>query len=330
MRLNPTAWWKDYVPAYRDSLKRVRDKLFSSSWGKRALQTLASRRLIPRSVWMRIQPIGAHAIRTSGGLSFTYVADHEDVLARHIVWTNLAAYEPATIRLVGHIAKESSVFLNAGAHTGLFTLVASAANPLLQTVAFEPNPTVFEWLRTNIRANHLEGRVTARKQALSNAPGSATLFVPPFSARSSLKREFNPEPEQEEVVVQLATADEECPQRPVDFALLDVEGHEIEVIEGMTEILSADHPHLIVECQFQEDARLARLMRVLAEHGYQSCFHISSSGTLKNVEHGFKWEAEELNFLFLHPAHPLAPGELLDATTQPQRSLTPDGSPRQA
>jgi FkbM family methyltransferase len=314
--VDPAARWKDHVPTLRDILKRVRDEVSSSSWGKAALQALASRRLIPRRVWMRVQPIGSHAIKTSDGLSFTYVADHEDVLSRYFVWTNLATYEPATIRLVGRLAQESSVFLNAGAHTGLFTLVASAANPLLRTMAFEPNPTVFEWLSTNIRANHLEERVTARRQALSNAPGSATLFVPAFSARSSLTKEFNPAAQQEEVVVQLATADEECLQRPVDFALLDVEGHEIEVIEGMTEILSTDHPHLIVECQYGEDARLARLRSTLTERGYQSCFHISSSGALKNVEYGFEWEAEELNFLFLHPAHRFAQGDLLDATAQ--------------
>ncbi len=268
---------------------------------------------------MRIQPIGAHAIKTSDGLSFTYIADHEDVLARHFVWTNLATYEPATLRLVSRLSKESGVFLSAGAHTGLFTLVASAANPALRTVAFEPNPTVFEWLNTNIRANHLEGRVTLIRQALSNAPGTATLFVPQFWARSSLIREFNIEPAQEELVVQTATADEACPQRPVDFALVDVEGHEIEVIEGMAEILSTDHPHLIVECQFGEAARLARLRSVLAQRGYQGCFHISSSGLLENVDHGFGWEAEELNFLFLHPAHPFNQRNLLNAPARSQR-----------
>jgi FkbM family methyltransferase len=295
------------VSALREGIKQARNWVFAHRCSKEALAALARRRLVPRRVWMRIQPLGAFTIAAPNERWFTYVASRDDVLARQFAWTGLRGYEPGTVTVISRLADTGRVFVNVGAHTGVFSLLAAAVNPSLRVAAFEPNPEVFEWLTANVRANHFEERVVLRNAALSTAQGSATLFVPPFSARSSLQRQFNTDAPLTEIPVEVSTADLECTERPVDFALIDVEGHELEVLEGMRGILKTDRPHLVVECQFGDEPGLQRLRSLLAAQGYETCYHIVSSGRLEDAENGVTWDPEELNFLFVHQERELDP-----------------------
>jgi FkbM family methyltransferase len=74
---------------------------------------------------------------------------------------------------------EGAVFVDIGANHGYFTVLAAArVGSTGRVVAFEPNPVVFDQLRTHVRLNGFGARVTAVQAALADEDrDSAPLFV---------------------------------------------------------------------------------------------------------------------------------------------------------
>jgi FkbM family methyltransferase len=70
----------------------------------------------------------------------------------------LGAYEPQTIRLAKSLCETGSLFLDVGAHIGLYSLVLAAQG--CKVVGLEPNHATFERYSHNIKINQLDGLVT--------------------------------------------------------------------------------------------------------------------------------------------------------------------------
>ena len=72
---------------------------------------------------------------------------------------------------------DSGIFLDIGANIGKYSVYVARRG--VQTYAFEPNPTLAKnYLRENIRLNHLEEKINIVEYALSDTSGTATLNVP--------------------------------------------------------------------------------------------------------------------------------------------------------
>jgi FkbM family methyltransferase len=161
-------------------------------------------------------------------------------------------WEPQTTACLAHRLREGAVFVDVGANHGYFTVLAAAlVGSTGQVVAFEPNPAVLDQLRTHVRLNNFDARVTTVPAALADAPQDAgTLFVstePGNSGLSSLVA--SPAyvrngwlAHDRTVSVPVDTFDrwfESSALPRVDLVKIDVEGAEDRVLAGMAGSLAA-------------------------------------------------------------------------------------------
>ena len=88
------------------------------------------------------------------------------------------AYEAETVRWFRHTLRPDMTVLDIGAHVGQYSLIAaSEVGPRGRVHSFEPNPSSFRRLTTNIELNGFSN-VRPHPIALSDSIGEATLYVP--------------------------------------------------------------------------------------------------------------------------------------------------------
>jgi FkbM family methyltransferase len=159
-------------------------------------------------------------------------------------------YEPVTTDYLRALLRPGDVFVDVGANHGYFTLVAAAlVGTFMRDVAIEPNPTVYEQLRTHVRLNGFDGRVGLLEQALSDGPDAAArLFVSQCATNSGLSSltpaaslvavgSLSPE---HTIAVRTETFDgwfATSGLSRVDVVKIDTEGAEALVVRGMSAAL---------------------------------------------------------------------------------------------
>jgi FkbM family methyltransferase len=244
-------------------IKAVRDRVMALPGTTRAFRALTSRGLIPKVVWLRLQPIGVVTVRPRVGGEFRYRATATDELAKNVVWADLVHYEPTTLPVFADLARRARVLVDGGAYSGVFTLLGAALNPGLRVVAFEPNPHAVAMLRAHLALNQLEDRVQVVEEALSDQAGPADLFVGDMEVAAGLTGEGA------RVPINMTPADVHLAGLDVDLVKLDVEGAEAAALVGMAETLKRCQPALIVECLTAE--ALAAVRHVTDPLGYCDC-----------------------------------------------------------
>lgn len=159
--------------------------------------------------------------------------------------------------------------LDCGAHVGeyaaLFAMLVGTAG---EVHAFEPDPEMFDYLRGNMERNSLHN-VVLNRVAVASRGGSEPFARQPDPTASSLAR-FSPSPCADIVEVAAVSLDEYAVAHgltAVDALKVDVEGAELEVLEGATGVLEELRPGLVfVECDDPENTPAVALL--LAECGY--------------------------------------------------------------
>ena len=159
-------------------------------------------------------------------------------------------FEEGTTRLFQRLVSPGMVVIDIGAHVGYYTLIsARLTGPKGKVYAFEPDPDNHATLLRNIELNGYHNVVVARK-AVSDRVGDAQLYLSATaSGNHSIYRHGLTE--SESVPVEITTVDsmlEELGWPHIDLVKIDVEGAEVAVLDGMTQLLgrSADL-NLIVE-----------------------------------------------------------------------------------
>jgi FkbM family methyltransferase len=209
---------------------------------------------------------------------FTFSSSgHLDTIANTIRLRGLADYENPTTSIIVYLAQSSSGYLlDVGANTGLFSLVAAAANPLIKVISFEPLASVRTLLEQNIALNPtLSPRIAVEPIGLSNASGSFTFYETVndqglITTSSSLELGHAQQTGSyiEHAIVTDTLDDWSSTLGPVsvDFIKIDVEGHEHAVIEGGRRFLNKHRPLLSVEVL--GPAETGSLNRLLVEGDY--------------------------------------------------------------
>ncbi|WP_406170437.1 FkbM family methyltransferase [Streptomyces sp. NBC_00996] len=274
----------------------TRDLVLRVPGCQRALRAAALRGLLPSAVWRRLHPTGEWSLRAPDGRTFRYVSSDADILARGLIWTNMRHWEETTHPLVYELAQNARRFVDIGAFSGIYTLLACRANPHLEAVAVEPNPVAASMLNRNVRANRFESRVTVIDRALSDTPGRTRLRIPANATKASLLDRW---PAQSIVDVEVTTGDEVLDGRAVDLIKIDVEGLEPQVLRGLEKSIRVHHPAIIAECL--DKAALSRLRETAFDLGYRHIQHLGSRGPAP-VTADLVPPARYVNFLFTRDA----------------------------
>ncbi len=199
-----------------------------------------------RSAYGAVKPLlpsGTRGYPTRAGTVYFDVSESPMMLRRV-----LRRYEVDKHRLLGRILRPGDVFVDVGANRGDFSVLAGRkVGPMGRVISVEPEPTNVRWLREALAANGIDDVVTVCECAVSDGEGTATLHVSNRSGAHSLMTEQ--EGSGEDITVPTRTLDrllaDEGVERP-RAVKIDVEGADLLVLRGATELLAATEPLVLL------------------------------------------------------------------------------------
>ena len=196
-----------------------------------------------------------------------FLGGNDDGVALRLFWNG--GYEPKTLALWSRLARNARLALDIGAHTGVYTLAARAANPGIDVLSFEPHAMNYARLLLNLRANGFETRdaymigvgamdamrpFTVRTQAEYLSTGGAFDAVG-GGVTNDLR------------TVALDSFLPDAVAGAVGLIKLDVEGYEAACLSGMGRLIERARPSIVFECTHETSARA--LERTLGGLGYR-------------------------------------------------------------
>ncbi|GAI77251.1 unnamed protein product, partial [marine sediment metagenome] len=167
---------------------------------------------------------------------------------------------------------------------GYFTLLAAKkVGKKGKVIAFEPEPKNYGYLKKKIERYNLKNVVLIKK-ALFNKETKLNLRRR-FMFSSVI--EYRKDPIKEACVL-ATTLDKELKRlkiRKVDFIKMDIEGTEIEAIEGAKETLKSK-PHLAIACYHKREGKTTGkiLTSVLNESGFNTEIGFFLHPTIYNIK----------------------------------------------
>jgi FkbM family methyltransferase len=185
------------------------------------------------------------------------------------------AWEPASVARLFELAEAerrhwpgTAVFLDVGAHWGLYALLAYRTGHYERVIALEPDPANYAQLQANLFLNDASGAIEALKLAASEHEQTYGLEVDSRDRGSAR-------------LVEDPAGGATCLARPLDKVLdlvgkllvvkVDVETHEEQAIAGMLSLLARNHCVLQVEiwtgAQARDPDRPRRMIERLARLG---------------------------------------------------------------
>jgi FkbM family methyltransferase len=219
---------------------------------------------------VEVRAIGGYAVRLNHGIRATKLMAY-------------GVYESREIRLLRKLLKPGDVVLDVGANVGyLAAHFAACVSPGGKVYAFEPAPTCVEHLR-EMGASSVRQVIQFVPAAVGNVTGTVTYYETANIVSHGFGRiRVRPSDRHRvthELEVPIFRLDDYCREQGigrVDFVKIDVEGAELDVVEGMAGLFQAGvKPGLLTEVTLQESAPpelLALRERLLAE-GYRCyCF----------------------------------------------------------
>jgi len=153
--------------------------------------------------------------------------------------------------ILKRLARPGGVVLDVGANIGVYSMLfARWGGSAGRVFAFEPAPSTLELLRAHLRLNQLEAQVEVVAQAVSDKVGEAVFYTHSFSGENSLNPVFSARGDiASSVRVPVTTLDQFCQARNLAPTLIkiDVEGFELQVLQGARETILRHRPALVVE-----------------------------------------------------------------------------------
>jgi FkbM family methyltransferase len=210
--------------------------------------------------------------------------------------------EPGISKLVSKIAKEldnqndQRWFFDVGANVGLYSWEVRKVSPRRKILAFEPDPENIKLLEKTLNGANFQN-VEICKCALSNQLAEIYFFQDTLtSATGCVAGKDKPWIEQylnssaNEIRVKTETLDSVVIQdRTPSLIKIDVEGHEIEVLQGGRNTLRKAKPLLIIESFPPKQSTVLSFLDELGFHSIDADRHVSINPKTTNL---FAWHPQ--------------------------------------
>ncbi len=183
-------------------------------------------------------------------------------------------FEELTVEQVRVRAARTDVFIDVGAHHGIFGVLVGLANPHMRQFAFEPVPENVRLINANVR-RHALAKVTVQEIAISDRAGEA-LFNRTVGSDTGSFVEHPLVASAGKVTVKTARLDDLVSVQPGERVMvkIDTDGHELAVLRGMQRLLKeVKDLTLVIEfnpkCQKAGGHDPVELLQVLHEAGLE-------------------------------------------------------------
>ena len=180
------------------------------------------------------------------------------------------------IRLLLTLLKLPGMVIEVGANMGVHTvpMATELARQGRSMLAIEPQPIIFQQLCANLALNGLMN-VTALSYACGRESGVVSFEVPDYRSVGNFgctSMSSSSETGSRHATVPCIRLDDLVPEAAVGLMKIDVEGFELQVLEGSTRILARSQPVLYVENDRVDQS--PQLIQWLFEHGYHLWWHL--------------------------------------------------------
>jgi len=154
-------------------------------------------------------------------------------------WLRKGVWEPLETLLFEGELEAGDVVIDVGANVGYYTLIAAKlVGPQGRVYAFEPDPTAFALLTTNIELNGYTN-VVAINEALGSEPGELELFL--SRTNHGDHRLYDPGDDRVAVTVKVTTLDAALADvHGIDLIKIDTQGAECSILEGASAVLQRE------------------------------------------------------------------------------------------
>ena len=148
------------------------------------------------------------------------------------------------IEVFQRFVQPDSRIADVGANQGIYTLFLARLASLGHVYAFEPDPTLFASLEANVRRNHVEN-VTLFNTAAASEPNKLTL-QPGRLNRGDNRIISDVSAGAGTIEVKAVPLDQVIPSSRLDMLKIDVQGFELNVLRGATQLLQQNRDLVIV------------------------------------------------------------------------------------
>lgn len=198
----------------------------------------------------KLWPEKYYPVRYLGGKIYLNIRESSMERARA-----MGAHEAAKMALIQKLLRPGMTFLDIGAHKGYFSLLAAKLmNDQGAIYAFEPNSDNCGWLEKSIALNGYTS-INVVPIALADRNETRHLFTGKKSGHHSLVYDQG----LGRTSVTVRRLDDFLKERGVqrvDIIKIDVEGVEVEVLRGATELLASIDPKIVIDVNNTDRPRL--------------------------------------------------------------------------
>lgn len=187
-------------------------------------------------------------------------------------------YEEKITEILLNQLKDDGIFVDIGANIGYYSVIAAKKATKGRVIAIEPVKSVYKALQKNIKSNNLNNVQTIRK-GMGNKQEKATIVVDNnnLGCSSVVGRSFDSKNLENETIV-IDTVDNILEEIEPTVIKIDVEGYELETIQGMKNIINESKPTIIFElspCLYEENnvgmgkQKALTILNTLEKQGYR-------------------------------------------------------------
>lgn len=234
-------------------IKRERPKSYDA-------ETASDRQHSP---FFGIQP--CHA----AGCDFVMLNANDDIVAKQYLWFGPDSYETEIVKQWVAWCQQPGDVLDIGGYTGLMSLLAARAHPKNVVHLFEPVGATMERANINVKLNGYGSRIHRHNVGASDREAMVEInhyrdsnFV---GTGSSLHAKEGKEIIYKSVINTVAI-DSYLPDVSASVIKIDVEGHELQCLQGMAETISRTRPPIVVEIWEHTRPEVFSLLRDLGYH----------------------------------------------------------------
>lgn len=161
---------------------------------------------------------------------------------------NFGEFEGDELRIIKTLISPSATIFDIGANIGWYSINLSKGVPDANVVAFEPVPSTYQQLLSNLALNDVKN-VQAHNIGLSNDEGTKDMYVYKEGMGNASLRDLSGRDHVEKITARFSTMDRFVHENKIypDFIKCDVEGAELFVFQGGTETLRQYKPVVFTE-----------------------------------------------------------------------------------
>ena len=178
----------------------------------------------------------------------------------------LGIYETPASKILEKELKDARLFIDVGAHVGYYTLLASKIAK--EIISIEPNPFNYKLLKFNLRINKIKNAY-ALNIAASNYNEESGIFIPKLKGKIATD-ESRLDNNISRIKIKVVKLDDlllKIGKNP-DVIKIDVEGSEMQVLEGLQETLRKGVKCLMIEVHSEENK--AKAISFIKSLGYKT------------------------------------------------------------